>query len=73
MQEPNQEVAVNSILLSANNPASGSGSWTKIAGDGNIIFDDNYRSLLTNVQTNVYGVYTLRWTIQMVLAPALMT
>ncbi|NLI25034.1 MAG: hypothetical protein GX419_10050, partial [Bacteroidales bacterium] len=58
-----QEVCGNTASLAANNPAPGTGTWSKITGSGNISFD-NPSDPTTNASTDIYGVYTLRWTIQ---------
>lgn len=60
---PDQSLCgVLTATLAGNQPSSGSGLWTQVAGPGSSTFTNN-TLYNTQVTVTVYGDYTFRWTI----------
>ncbi|MCI0535306.1 MAG: HYR domain-containing protein [Verrucomicrobiales bacterium] len=55
--------------LEAEPPASGRGTWTKISGNGDVIFSD-LNSPVARATVNSAGEYVLRWTMEEGTCPA---
>ncbi|WP_461638077.1 gliding motility-associated C-terminal domain-containing protein [Labilibaculum euxinus] len=43
-------------------PSLGTGTWTKISGNGNVSFFPNHNSPNSAVTVDSYGIYSFRWT-----------
>jgi hypothetical protein len=56
----NQNICVDSCILSGNIPSSGAGLWTLVSGTGNIVSPSQYNSKVTNINN---GTSVFRWTI----------
>lgn len=58
-----------SVRLNANTPASGTGSWSQVSGDGDALLTDpdDPNSTVSNLRT---GLYAFRWTISNGACPA---
>ena len=58
----NVKVCDNYVQLNAQLPSSGQGTWTKISGPGDVIFE-NQQSDNTMVSVTVPGSYQFQWTV----------
>jgi len=52
-----------SAVLSANSPASGTGTWSKVSGPGTVSFTPNASTPGATATFSDYGTYVLKWTI----------
>ncbi|TND03509.1 MAG: hypothetical protein FD123_3930 [Bacteroidetes bacterium] len=59
---PDASVCGLTATLAGNTPATGTGTWTLVAGPGTASFS-NANSPASNVTVSVVGAYTFRWTI----------
>jgi hypothetical protein len=59
---PDATVCGLTATLAGNVPATGTGTWTQIAGPGTSVFT-NANSATSNVSVSIAGAYTFRWTI----------
>lgn len=57
-----QSLCVNTATLAANNPTTGTGMWTQVAGPGGVTVVSPMQNTST-LSGLVPGVYTFRWTI----------
>ena len=61
----NASTCGTAYVLNGNNPTSGTGTWTQIAGPGTVTFDNpnQYNTTVRLAVPYTYGAYTFRWTI----------
>src|SRR5690606_7289922 len=63
----NQQICATAAILSATNPAIGTGSWELISGTGDIQSPNNTQSLVSNL---LPGQNIFQWTVSSGVCPA---
>lgn len=56
---PDQNICETSTVITGNNPAIGTGSWSVLTGNGNILFPDSNSTLVTDLSN---GINQFIWT-----------